>query len=163
MIKNSQKDTNWQVFKRCALGENNQISKINISNYSPSSSLFDFTDLHLQAKKNAEMIGNEQVEIIKLDSLENEINLKNKKILIKIDTQGYEAKVLSGAKNILNYCKIIICEVSFKELYKDQKLWTDIINIMILNNFKIRSIENGFFNESTNELLQADMIFIKND
>ena len=109
------------------------------------------------------MTGIEKIEITKLDSLAEELNLNSKTILLKIDAQGYESKILNGSNNVLNKCKIVFCEVSFKELYKGQELWTEILNFMLSKNFKIASIENGFFNEITNELLQADVIFIKND
>ncbi len=163
LLKNSYNDINWEIFRKIALGESNGHSVLNVSSYSPSSSILPFTTHHLQAKPKAIMTGIEKIEITKLDSLAEELNLNSKTILLKIDAQGYESKILNGSNNVLNKCKIVFCEVSFKELYKGQELWTEILNFMLSKNFTIASIENGFFNEITNELLQADVIFIKND
>jgi FkbM family methyltransferase len=163
LLKNSHNDINWEVFRKIALGDSNDHSVLNVSNYSPSSSILPFTTNHLQAKPKAIMTGTEKIEMAKLDSLAEELNLNIKNVLLKIDAQGYESKILNGSNNVLNKCKIVFCEVSFKELYKGQELWTEILNFMLSKNFKIASIENGFFNEITNELLQADVIFIKND
>ncbi len=58
-----------------------------------------------------------KTEIINVDKLDNLIKLKNKKILIKIDTEGYEEKVLKGAELLLknNQC-ILYIETNNKAL-----------------------------------------------
>ena len=49
-----------------------------------------------------------QVENVKLNSLDNMYKFKNKKIFLKIDVEGYEKKVIEGAKNILKNNQVLI-------------------------------------------------------
>ena len=161
LIKNSKNDDNWKIFRRCAIGNENTKSQINISNYSLSSSLLEFDNAHLKARPDIAMINSEAVDIIKLDSLFDELNFKDNKILLKMDTQGYESHIIDGSKKMLQQCKIVFSELSLHNLYKQQKTWIDIIEKLKQSEFKLASIENGFFNPSNNLLLQVDAIFIK--
>ena len=161
LLKNSQRDKNWQIFKQCALGDFDGKIDLNISSYSPSTSILNFTNAHKMAKPEAKMVDTEKVNIFKLDSLSEELNLQNDNLLLKIDTQGYESNIIKGANEILNKIKILFCEISFIELYENQELWVDIIKLINSKGFYICSIENGFFDKESNELLQADIIFIK--
>lgn len=56
---------------------------------------------------------NEFVEIKTLDSF----NIQNVNLLC-IDVQGYELKVLKGAKKILPQCEAVLVEINRKELYE---------------------------------------------
>ena len=161
LIKNSKNDDNWKIFRRCAIGNENTKSQINISNYSLSSSLLEFDNAHLKARPDIAMINSEAVDIIRLDSLFDELNFKDNKILLKMDTQGYESHIIDGSKKMLQQCKIVFSELSLHNLYKQQKTWIDIIEKLKQSEFKLASIENGFFNPSNNLLLQVDAIFIK--
>lgn len=62
------------------------------------------------------------VEKVKMDKLDNIISLSKKKILIKIDVEGYEEEVIKGAKNLLskNDC-IIYIETNSDKLINDLK------------------------------------------
>ena len=62
-------------------------------------------------------------------------------------------------QNLKNF-RIILCELSFKELYIGQKLWTDIINFLEKNNFEIWFLEKGFQSQENGQMLQADCIFV---
>ena len=61
-------------------------------------------------------------EEVKIDKLDNIISLSKKKILIKIDVEGYEEEVIKGAKNLLskNDC-IIYIETNSDKLINDLK------------------------------------------
>ena len=50
-----------------------------------------------------------------------ELNLKEK-IIFKIDTQGYEFKVLQGAEKVLKEFKGILIEVSLANYLKDKRI-----------------------------------------
>ena len=70
-----------------------------------------------------------------LDSLVND-----KEILpadfISLDTQGSEYEILYNSQNILKESILAIsCEVSFVELYKDAKMFSDIDKLLIENDF----------------------------
>jgi len=163
LSQNAIKDDFWKIYPRCAIGNSDGNININISNYSLSSSILNFTDIHKMAKPEAKTIGVENCPIYKLNSIAKELKLYEKDFFMKIDTQGYEKFVIEGASECIKNCKIIFCEVSLKEVYKNQDLWFTIINLLRDKGFEIASIENGVFAEKKNYLLQADIIFIKND
>ncbi|MDA9605011.1 FkbM family methyltransferase [Candidatus Pelagibacter sp.] len=161
LMKNSLADKKWNIYERCCLGEFDGITEINVSNYSLSSSILDFSMLHTDAKSSATMIEKEKVKITKLDTVAETISFKDKKILLKIDTQGYESQILEGGDKFLKNVNIVFCELSIYEVYKGQLLFGDIIKRLEKYNFKLASIENGFSNKKTKQLLQVDAIFVK--
>lgn len=101
--------------------------------------------------------------ITTLDSYVKEKNLTNIDIL-KIDTQGFEDKVLLGAKNLLkkNRIKLIQLELIFSEIYESTLNIYDIEKILIPNNYKLFGISNGG-SLISNYLYQSELIYISND
>lgn len=163
-LKNiSQNDKLWEVYARCAIGDIDGNAEINISSYSPSSSILNFSEDHKKARKDAKFIGKESIKMFKLDTIANILNINKKNIFLKIDTQGYENNIIKGADNILKNCKILFCEVSLKRLYEGQELWIKTIELLKDKGFLISFIENSVFDKNTHELLQADIVFVKND
>ena len=61
------------------------------------------------------------VENSKVDTLDNLFFKKNKNLIIKIDTEGYELEVLKGANNLLKnnkcYCQIEIIDSNIKNVF----------------------------------------------
>ena len=161
LVENSKNDNKWEIFERCALGNQDGEIDINISQYDLSSSILEMTQKHINAKKNSNYIGKEKTNIFKLDTIIKKINLEKKRIMLKIDTQGYEWQVLQGAKNNLSKFDLIFIEVSFVKLYQDEKLWNDIINHIVSYGFELWSFERGFVDPNTKQILQADVVFYK--
>ena len=102
MKKDSKDDQNWDIYDRCAVGEINGEIKLNISNYSPSSSILDFHKNHKKAREDTYMNDTDTVKIFKLDTIVDKLKLDTENVLIKIDTQGYENKIIIGADRILS-------------------------------------------------------------
>ena len=102
-------------------------------------------------------------EIITLDDYVNEKNLTNIDVL-KIDTQGFEDKVLEGAQNLLknNRIKLIQIELIFSEIYENPLNIYDIEKILIPKNYKLFEISNGG-SLITNYIFQSDFIYISQD
>lgn len=155
----SSKYKNW-IAEKLSLGNENKVSEINISNYSLSSSILPITEKHLKAKKNSEYISKQKTVIKKLDTYISEQNIRVTNAFLKIDTQGYEYNVLEGSLQNLKDFKIILCELSFEELYLGQKLWAETISFMEKNNFEVWFLEKGFQSQENGKMLQADCIFV---
>ena len=102
-------------------------------------------------------------EIITLDDYVNEKNLTNIDIL-KIDTQGFEDKVLVGAQNLLknNRIKLIQLELIFSEIYENPLNIYDVEKTLIPNNYKLFGISNGG-SLISHYIYQSDHIYISND
>lgn len=83
----------------------------------------------------------EKVEIITLDKYCNNSNI-NSIDLIKIDTQGYEDKVLEGSQNILSKGIVyaIESEIMLDNVYDKYLNFSDLEKNLIKNNFRIVGI-----------------------
>lgn len=157
---NSKPYPKWTVVN-CALGDFDGKYEINISENSDSSSLLPMLPDHLNSAPNSKYISKEEIEVKKLDSIFDQITKENENIYLKIDTQGFEKAVLDGAICSLKKIKAIQIELSIIPLYESSLNHKDLMNFIEQNGFKLVSIENGFSNPLTGELLQYDGIFFK--
>ena len=157
---NSKNHQNWIVSKSFGFGNLNQTQFINVSKNSVSSSILEINKKHLQAQPDARTIGKEKIRLITLNSYLNKYKFKNKSIFIKIDTQGYEKKIILGAKKVLNRVTGLMIEVSISKVYKKEADYMAIINLMKKLDFYVWSIERGFTDKKTGQVLQLDIIFI---
>ena len=80
--------------------------------------------------------------------------------LIKIDVQGAELLVLSGARATLSRTRLILTEVSFKPLYENSPTFTDVYAKLDQSGFGLAELISGFRGENR-ELLQGDALFFK--
>ena len=95
----------------------------------------------------------------KLDDLLSEIAQPNDSIYLKIDTQGYERKIIEGALKVIHRFSLIQLETSFFPVYENETLVGDMIKLLDDLDFCVVSVEPGWENSKTGELLQADLIF----
>jgi FkbM family methyltransferase len=153
-------DAQWQV-KNLALGAEKARQLINISANSHSSSILDILETHTRAEASASFIGKQEIEIDTLDSVFSEIYRKEKEILLKIDTQGFELNVLKGAENSMQYINTIQLEMSLRPLYDGQPLYHQLMDSLHSGGYTLIDIEPGFADLKTGTLLQFDGIFRK--
>lgn len=158
----SENDDNWQAFN-FALGDNIQTNTINIANNSSSSSILDMLPSHLKSAPHSKYIDKQKIEVKTIDSIFDNLNLNDKKIMLKIDTQGYEKNVLDGAVKSLKHISLIQLEMSIIPLYKDEILFREMIDFLESKGFDLYSLENGFANPVTGRLLQVDGVFAKKE
>jgi len=156
---NSQNDNKWELHNY-ALGNEDGNTIINIAGNSVSSSLNKMLDLHIKAAPSSSYVGKENISIKKIDSIFNSIYKDNDNIMLKIDTQGFEINVLKGAEQSLNNILLIQLEMSIIPLYENEILFMDMMKFLKDRNLELISLENGFADPESGELLQVDGIFI---
>jgi len=160
LSKQSSRDDHWQVYNY-GLGDADCDIPINISKNSASSSILDMLPLHSENEKDAVYIDRETIALYKLDTIFNNHFQTGDKIFLKIDTQGYEKKVLTGAINSIPKITGIQIELSLVSLYKDSPQYLEIIEYMNSLGFSLFSVENGFYEKKTGRLLQLDGVFFR--
>lgn len=143
-----------------ALGDEIGESTIFHSKFSPSSSLLKMTKLHEDAFPFTKGEVKEKIRINTLDNVEEGLNLEDN-ILLKIDVQGFEEKVIKGAKKILNRINIIIIETSFKKLYENQPMFSNIYKLLYEKGFEYSGSLGELINPIDGSILQQDSIFIR--
>jgi len=161
LIEISKNDNDWEIFRPLALGNKNTKSILNISKNSVSSSILNMNEEHIDNAPDSRFISKQSIEESKLDNIFSELNVENKNLFLKIDTQGYEFQVLEGARKNLHLFKGILVEVSLTELYEGQKPWLEIVNFIQNYGFKLWSVDRGFSNKKNGKTLQMDLCFFK--
>jgi len=154
-------DERWHVAPRMALGSEDGTIEINVAGNSVSSSILPMHDAHAKAAPSSRYIGKQLVPLKRLDSISHPALMTNRKILLKIDTQGFEMSVLQGAAGLLPYVHGIQLELSLIPLYQGQPLYREIIEWLADQGFELWNVMPGFLDESNGRLLQFDGIFFR--
>ncbi len=159
LVTEAKNDPNWIVAPRCAIGAKSGTVEVNVSTSSESSSVMPLTEKLLDAAPSARYVEKERVNLKTLDDAAFEY-VKGKKAYLKVDTQGYEGEVLTGASKVLRFCLCVELEVSLEELYAGQPLFRGIWQMMDDRGFALWDLEPGL-RSAGSRLLQADAIFVQ--
>ncbi len=108
----AQADPSWHVHPRTAIGDEEGEIEINISANSVSSSALPMLSTHAAAEISSTYIGAENAPVTRLDAVASQYLTDNAKPFIKIDTQGFEGKVLDGAEEALSQAVGVLLELS---------------------------------------------------
>lgn len=115
----SKKYPNWIVAERCGLGANKSEATLNVSDNSVFSSMLDIKDSYTKDTPKARVVKSEKITINRLDDIiEKYVNFaEDGKVLLKIDTQGFEKEVLAGGMNTLQRSTGIKMEIPLYQYY----------------------------------------------
>jgi FkbM family methyltransferase len=155
------RDHDWVVAPRCAIGRTTEESTINISGNSVSSSLLRMQDIHLNTSPDSAYVAREPVRIERLDDLAESLMPNEARLMLKVDTQGYEEEVLSGAVLTLNKVCAMQLEMSVVPLYDGAPQLRRILELCEGLGFQLHGVIPGFHDEKTGRLLQMDGLFIR--
>ena len=152
---------NWRVAERMALGARSEEMDINVAGNSVSSSLLVMGEKHVLASPTSQNVGIERVKVHRLDEIIDSYADANDAIYLKVDTQGYEAQVLDGAKGCLGRIVALQLEMSLRPLYDGQILLTGLMERAADAGFVPFGFCNGFRDPASGELLQVDGYFMR--
>ena len=155
---NSAKDGSWDVFN-FALGDTVENCEINVSGNSYSSSLLEMMPAHIKSAPESKFVDREKIDIKTLDSIFSTIIRPSNRVYMKIDTQGFESRVIAGAKKSLASINMIQMEMSLVPLYKGELLFNDLCLLMTGKGYSLVAVEPVFSDPETGQLLQVDGIF----
>jgi FkbM family methyltransferase len=151
-------DPYWEVFN-FALGDTEGREEINIAGNSYSSSLLNMLPSHIKAAPGSKYVGKEIIEVKSLETIYYDLCNLNNNVYMKIDTQGFELKVLEGSKKVLMNINTIQIEMSLVPLYEGSLLFNEMYRYMVDQGYSLVSIEPGFIDKNSGQLLQVDGIF----
>ncbi len=143
-----------------ALGDKTGTEQIYRNDYTPSSSLLPADDLLVQSFPFTGRATPQEIQIRRLDDLAQELAL-GEPILIKIDVQGMEDKVILGGENVFAKASILIVETSFVALYKGQALFDDVYDLLRERGFAYMGTEHATRNPKDGSILQSDSVFAR--
>ena len=139
-----------------ALGATEGTACLKITSYSDAASLLDLADASTQDFGLSP--GEEaSVPVVLLDQWVRKHKLPWPD-LIKLDLQGYEIEALKGAQECLRHTRYILCEVSFREYYRGQPLFAEVVRFLDQAGFDLRafpSVGYGLIWQQTDALFEA--------
>ena len=153
------RNRNWTIAPRCAVGDVAGMSSIHIAENSFSSSLLNVTKISVDAEPKTRFIGEEDVEVVTMDNLAPRYVPARQVFALKLDTQGNEAAVLRGAKEILRDVGVLYLEMSLVPLYTGAPPFEDLFREILGHGYRCIGIFPGFTNPDTYEMLQVNALF----
>jgi FkbM family methyltransferase len=123
-------DGKWSAYK-LALGATPGVTTINVSASSNFSSLLTANDYCISRfGERSAAAQKEEVTVKRLDQVLEEIGDETapEKILLKMDTQGYDIEVFKGLGDKLNSVVAVQSEISLVPIYKEMPHWTESIS-----------------------------------
>lgn len=159
LTRRAARDPKWDCVN-AAIGDGEGTGTIHVSANSYSSSLLTMTDAHTTAAPGSESITTEQVAMMRLTDLVDARKIAPAATLLKVDTQGFEGRVLDSAGALLEEFAAIQLELSFVELYEGQPLHDELVARLRSAGFTFWSMETGF-SAPDGRLLQIDGLFVR--
>lgn len=161
LLHASRADPRWEIAPRGAIGDHDGEIEIHVAANSVSSSLLEMLDRHVKAAPKSGYVATERVPLSKLDTFTSQYLSPETIPFIKIDTQGYEDRVLDGATNLLARAKGVQLELSLVPLYEGQQLHDLLCDRLRTLGFSIWGISPGFFDTVSGRMLQYDATFFR--
>lgn len=160
LSERSRNDGLWDV-RNLALGAKPGKSVIHIAGNSASSSLLAMLPAHALAAPYSKYVGDEEIAVETLDRVWSGLGAWEGNVWLKLDTQGYEAEVLRGAAQSLQYIQCVQMEMSLIPLYEDSASFEELLAQMKDLGYQLVGLEPGFTDNQSGRLLQVDGVFCR--
>lgn len=162
LLEKSSEDIKWDIYSRCALGDQNGEVEINIAGNMLSSSILPMLESHRRAAPESVYQGKEVVPLKMVDTVAGPYIKRARAPFLKIDTQGFEWQVLDGALATLPKIQGVLVELSLVPLYEGQHLWLELIERLETSGFVLWAFEPVFRDPFDGRTLQVDGTFFRN-
>lgn len=139
-----------------ALGDQPGEADLHLSRRRDSSSLLPIGELQAKLFPSTEEVGTHRVKVLTLDSLRRHWP-DARRILLKLDVQGFELGVLRGAVETLRQSAYVYAECSEVPLYTGQALYPEVAAFLGSHGFRPSRRLNEQFDDG--KLIQADHLF----
>jgi FkbM family methyltransferase len=155
-------DATWEAHN-IAIGELDGALTLHVSKNRVSSSFLEIRETSTSVEPQSAYESECLVKVRSLDSLLPELGVvkPGSRIMLKLDTQGFESRVIAGARESLSSMSLVQMELSLVRLYDDEVLFLDMCNQMRSLGFDLISLDPGFADVATGRLLQVDGIFAR--
>ena len=156
-------DARWTVAPRMALGDCDVPLSINVSAEPDMSSVLDFSAEMAQLLDSSAYVGQEAVSQARLEAVLPKFAAADDRILLKIDTQGYERQVLDGAGAALRRLTAVQLELSIVPVYRGAPGYLEMIAYLADRGFQPALFIPGYFNKRTARLIEMDGVFVREE
>jgi FkbM family methyltransferase len=150
-------DRRW-TSRELALGDSSGMAQLRVAGNSASSSFLPMLPSHERHAPESAVVGTVTVRVATLDELADEVIGQASRPFLKLDTQGFEHKVLDGARATIGRFAGIQMELSIEPLYEGAPGYIDMLRRMTELGLVVMGIEPGFSDRETGRLLQFDVL-----
>lgn len=158
----SNDDPHWKVLG-IAAGAENTSQNLNLlameHGYSSLKKLTAYGEIF--SGENSIEVESNNVPVKRLDSIFTPETVQRENVWLKIDVQGYELEVLSGASEILQYIQAVEIEIPMLDLYAESPKPSQIFKILEEYDFILCAISSERW--SRNGIADCDALFIKRE
>ena len=155
-------DKKWKVCKM-ALGSKETTQRINISRDAVFSSLLRTNEYAGLQFQESEIVGGEMTTVRRLESVLDEVfpSLEERRIFLKLDTQGWDLEVFSGLGNKIRHVWALQSELSVIPLYEGMPHWLESLTTYEKAGFGVTGIFPVNRDESTFRIIEYDCIMVR--
>jgi FkbM family methyltransferase len=158
LSKRAAADSKWNAVP-IGLGDQDQELTIHVAANSQSSSFLPMLDAHEKAAPESRYQGTVTARIRRLDHVFHDHCQAGRPVFLKIDTQGFERKVLEGAAGILDAVPLVQLECSLVHLYQGGDVIEDLVGSVRARGYDPIDLHPTFFHQEDGRLMQIDMLF----
>lgn len=144
--------------RELALGEEPGEVIFNVNKNTQVSSILPLHQGRLEAFPDATVTKTIKVPLDTLDRVFRNVEMEAP-ILLKIDVQGYEDRVLKGASNLLQRIDYILFEASMKQLYEGERTFVEMIKLMEGFGYVLLRPLNYHVSPLNGEVIEMDVLF----
>jgi FkbM family methyltransferase len=154
-------DPGWRAAPRMALGARDGEAEIEVSAESDMSSILPQRALLREISPSSAVLRKEAVPLRRLDGVVGSYLTAADRVLLKIDTQGYEPQVLEGAGLLLERLCGIQLEMSLVPIYEGERDFRAQFDELIAAGFEPYLLLPGYFERKLARQLQVDGVFMR--
>jgi hypothetical protein len=144
-----------------AIGDRIGDVELNVAANSASSSLLAMLPRHAEAAPYSRFVGTELVPMTTLADALAKHAPNAARPFVKMDVQGYERRILEASRSSLRRIAALQVEGSLVPLYDGETLLLDLLLFLQAENFTLVSVEPGFADPVSGQLLQLDALLIR--
>jgi FkbM family methyltransferase len=157
----SERDPGWQRLP-VALGAVAGTAVLNVARNEASSSLYGMEPRHADVEPRSAYVAAQECRVLRLDDLRGGLIAPEDRLYLKLDVQGSELDVLSGADETLEQIEVVEVELSLVRLYTGTPLATEVLEHLDQRGFGLVWLEPAWVDPVTRTILQVDGILVRN-
>lgn len=152
-------DALWDIGTGVAFGDAAGEAVLERSAESDMSSFLPQSDALRGVSPSSAVLERVTVPIVRLEQVAPDWLGDSRRPFLKLDVQGYEARVLDGAAGLLPKLAGVQMELSLVECYRGERLWRDSVDWLEARGFGLALMLPGYYERKLGRQLQIDGVF----
>ena len=157
----SNHDGPWEVVEPVALGDQDGELTLLVSPERDMSSALSLLPAAAHLLDSAVPTHSQTVQMRRIDGIFEKYVRPDERVALKIDTQGTELKVLSGAAGVIDRIDVLHIELALVPAYTGEPDWQRVIEKISKLGFVPALFIPGYFNRRTARLFSMDGVFVR--